>query len=373
MPERTADSYGHFAAIVSSSDDAIISKDLNGMVLSWNAAAERMFGYTAAEAIGRHISLIIPEDRLDEEAFVIGRITSGGSVDHYETIRRRKDGSPIEISLSISPIHAADGTIIGASKIARDITERKQLERVAQEASRTKDEFLATLSHELRTPLNTVMGYVQMLQNGSVPPDQQARALEIIRRNAIALGRLVDDVLDTSRIVTGKMQLDLQPCAVASIIDEAVASIQPAAQAKGIELRRTTDPGLVVLADTARLGQVLWNLLSNALKFTPGGGTISVSCREERGQAVIAVEDTGIGITATELPLIFQRFWQAPAGDTIRQGGLGLGLALARHLVELHGGSIGATSPGPALGTRVEVTLPLPTDAVARAATSSNP
>jgi PAS domain S-box-containing protein len=371
MPQRTSDFSGHFAAIVSSSDDAIVSKDLNGVVLSWNAAAERMFGYTAAEAIGRHISLIIPEDRLDEEAFVIGRIRAGGSVEHYETIRRRKDGSLIEISLSVSPIHAADGTIVGASKIARDITERKQLERTAQEASRAKDEFLATLSHELRTPLNAVMGYVQMLRNGSVPPDQQARALEIIGRNATTLGRLVDDVLDTSRIVTGKMRLDLQPCTVASIIDQAIASMQPAVDAKGLELRRDVDPDLVVNADTTRLGQVLWNLLSNAVKFTPPGGTISVSGKAEPGRAVIAVEDSGIGIAAAELPLIFQRFWQAPGGNSRNHGGLGLGLALARHFVELHGGRIGATSCGPNLGTRVEIELPLPSRTLVTAATSS--
>jgi PAS domain S-box-containing protein len=360
MPQRTSDFSGHFAAIVSSSDDAIISKDLHGVVLSWNAAAERMFGYTAAEAIGRHISLIIPADRLDEEAFVIGQIRAGRSVEHFETMRRRKDGSLIEISLTISPIHAPDGTIVGASKIARDITERKQLERTAQEASRAKDEFLATLSHELRTPLNTVMGYVQMLQNGSVPPDQQARALEIIGRNATALGRLVDDVLDTSRIVTGKMQLDLQPCNVASLIDQGIASIQPAMDARGLQLRRDVDPDLVVNADPTRLGQVLWNLLANAVKFTPPGGRISVSGKVDGSRALIAVEDTGIGMAPFELPLIFQRFWQAPAGESRNHGGLGLGLALARHFVELHGGRISATSPGPNLGTRVVVELPLP-------------
>jgi len=359
MPQRTADFSGHFAAIVSSSDDAIASKDLNGMILSWNAAAERMFGYTAAEAIGRHISLIIPKDRLDEETFVIGQIRSGAAVEHYETIRQRKDGSLIEISLSVSPIHDQDGRIVGASKIARDITERKQLERTATEASRAKDEFLATLSHELRTPLNTVMGYVQMLQKGSIPADEQPRALEIIGRNATALARLVNDVLDTSRIVTGKMQVDLQPCFVATIVDEAVASMLPAAQAKGVRLERDVDTTLVVQADAVRLGQVFWNLLSNAVKFTPAGGRISITAKVERGHALVAVEDTGIGIAASDLPLIFQRFWQAPPGAGRQFGGLGLGLALARHFVELHGGRIGATSAGPGQGTRIEIALPL--------------
>jgi PAS domain S-box-containing protein len=362
VPQRTADLAGHLAAIVSSSDDAIISKDLNGNVLSWNAAAERLFGYSAAEAIGRHITLIIPHDRLDEETFVIGQIRAGSSVQHYETIRRRKDGTFVEISLSVSPIHAADGTIVGASKIARDISERKQLERTAQEASRAKDEFLATLSHELRTPLNTVMGYIQMLQTGALPPDQHARALDIVGRNAIALRRLVDDVLDTSRIVTGKMQLELQPLPVGAIIDQAILSIQPAADTKELSIRRDVDPDLVVNADATRLGQVLWNLLANAVKFTPAGGAISVSASAERGHALIVVEDTGIGLSADDVPLIFQRFWQGTrgGGPGSVQGGLGLGLALARHFVELHGGRIGATSPGLGSGTRIQVELPLP-------------
>lgn len=369
MPQRTADFSGHFAAIVSSSDDAIVSKDLNGIILSWNAAAERMFGYTAAEAIGRHISLIIPKDRLDEETYVIGQIRSGGTVDHYETIRCRKDGSPIEISLTVSPIHGPDGTIVGASKIARDITERRQLERIAQDASRAKDEFLATLSHELRTPLNTVMGYVQMLRNGSVPPDQQVRALETIGRNAEALGRLVDDVLDTSRIVTGKMQLEMRPSVVGQLIDQAVASIQPAADAKRLSIRREVQPDLTLYADPTRLGQVLWNVLSNAVKFTPAGGSISITAKADRDQALIAVEDTGIGVAAEDLPRIFQRFWQVPS-QPIAHGGLGLGLALARHFVELHGGRIAATSAGAGLGTRVEIELPAGRPP---AATSSTP
>jgi PAS domain S-box-containing protein len=359
MPQQTADFSGHFAAIVSSSDDAIVSKDLNGVILSWNAAAERMFGYKAAEAIGRHITLIIPKDRLDEETYVIGQIRSGAAVEHYETIRQRKDGSLIEISLSVSPIHDRTGKIVGASKIARDITERKQLERTAAEASRAKDEFLATLSHELRTPLNTVMGYVQMLRQGSIAADEQPRVLEVINRNATMLARLVNDVLDTSRIVTGKMQVDLQPCRIETIVDEAVASMRPAAEAKGITLEQDVDPTLVVQCDAVRLGQVFWNLLSNAVKFTPAGGRVSITAREERDRAVVVVEDTGIGIAAGDLPLIFQRFWQAPPTGGRQFGGLGLGLALARHFVELHGGRIGATSDGPGRGTRIEIELPL--------------
>ena len=358
VPVQQGETAGHLAAIVSSSDDAIISKDLNGIILSWNGAAERMFGYTADEAIGQHITLIIPKDRTAEEEFVIGRIRSGGSVDHYETIRCRKDGSPIDISLSVSPIHASDGTIVGASKIARDITEHKRIQRIAEEASRAKDVFLATLSHELRTPLNTILGYIQMLQTRSVPMDQQPKALEVMERNARALARLVDDVLDTSRIVTGKMRLDLRPTELDVLIDQAVASIRPAAENKGLRLETRLDEGLVVQGDPDRLTQILWNLLSNALKFTPAGGSITVEAARRPGAVVIAVHDTGVGLAQAEIPLIFQRFWQGEAGELRGNGGLGLGLALARHFVELHGGKMSARSQGPALGSTFEIELP---------------
>jgi PAS domain S-box-containing protein len=350
---------GHLAAIVSSSDDAIISKDLNGIILSWNAAAERLFGYTADEAVGQHITLIIPKDRTGEETFVIGRIRAGLTVDHYETIRRRKDGSMVEISLSVSPIHNRDGLVVGASKIARDITEQKRNRRIAEEASRAKDEFLATLSHELRTPLNTIVGYIQMLRNRSVPADQQPRALEVMDRNAGALARLVDDVLDTSRIITGKMRVDLRPVDITTLIEQAVASIQPAANNKGVDVSTQLESKLVVMGDADRLSQVLWNLLSNAVKFTPSGGAIDVVATRRPESVVVSVTDTGAGLAQTDIPLIFQRFWQGETG--LRgHGGLGLGLALARHFIELHGGTISARSAGPSRGSTFEIELPAP-------------
>jgi PAS domain S-box-containing protein len=359
FPPQT-DAPGHLAAIVSSSDDAIISKTLEGIIVTWNGAAERLFGHTAAEAIGRHISLIIPDERLDEEAYVIGRIRAGLSVEHYETVRCRKDGSLVDISLTVSPIHGPDGTITGASKIARDITERRRLQRIVEEASRAKDTCLATLSHELRTPLNTVLGYVQMLKSGSMSPDQQARAIDVISRNASALARLVDDVLDTSRIVTGKMRIDLQPCDLAPLIEEAVASLRPAADSKDVRLETQIETGLSAQCDAGRLTQILWNLLSNAVKFTPAGGTVRVQATRGSRSAMIAVEDTGAGIRPEDLPLLFQRFWQGETTVTPASMGLGLGLALTRHLVELHGGTIRATSDGPGRGARIEVSLPLP-------------
>ena len=199
-------------AIVDSADDAIVSKDLNGIVRTWNRAAEQMFGYSAEEMIGRSITTIIPQDRLPEEEEVLRRIRAGQSVRHFETVRRRKDGSPVEISLTVSPIRSADGHIIGASKIARDITVQRRLARAAEEANRVKDEFLAMLSHELRTPLNAVLGYTRMLRTGQFSEDRQERAIDTIERNANLLSQLVSDVLDVSAIVTGKMQLKTAAC-----------------------------------------------------------------------------------------------------------------------------------------------------------------
>jgi two-component system CheB/CheR fusion protein len=359
MAVEQVESSGHLAAIIASSDDAIISKNLDGIILSWNGAAQRMFGYTAEEATGKHITLIIPKDRTAEEEFVIGRIRAGLSVDHYETIRQRKDGSLIEISLSVSPIHNAAGVIVGASKIARDITEQNRQRRIAEHASRAKDEFLATLSHELRTPLNTVLGYVQMLKNHSVPADQQPKTFEVIERNARALGRLVDDVLDTSRIVSGKMRVELRPCALAPILHEAVASIAPAAERKRLDLRTQVEEGLTVDADADRLRQILWNLLSNAVKFTPQGGRIVVAAHRDDAYVSVVVEDSGAGIAERDIPLIFQRFWQGDNSGARVHGGLGLGLALTRHLVELHGATIAVRSPGIGLGSTFEIQFPV--------------
>ena len=358
MLPAAPDASGHLAAIISSSDDAIVSKTLGGIVVTWNGAAERLFGYSADEAVGSHISLIIPKDRLAEENYVIGRIRAGLNVDHYENVRQRKDGTFVDISLTVSPIHAADGTIVGASKIARDIGEQKELQRIAEEASRAKDHFLATLSHELRTPLNTVLGYVQMLQKGSLPAEQQAKAFDVINRNATALGRLVDDVLDTSRITTGKMRVDLQFCELKRLVDEAGASIRPAAESKGLRLETIIEPGLASQCDTGRFGQVLWNLLSNAVKFTPPGGTVTVTAARHEANVSVVVEDTGAGIAASDLPYVFQRFWQGAGAGRHTTTGLGLGLALTRHLVELHGGTVSVTSDGAGRGARFEVILP---------------
>jgi PAS domain S-box-containing protein len=352
----------HLAAIVASSDDAIVSKDLNGIVQTWNNAAERMFGYTPDEIIGRPITTIIPLDRRAEEDLVLSRIRAGSSVDHFETIRQRKDGSLIEISVTVSPIRTVDGTIIGASKIARDITLQRQLARAAEDANRVKDEFLAMLSHELRTPLNAVLGYTRMLRTGHFGDDEERRgqAIDIIDRNAKVLAQLVSDVLDVSAIVTGKIRLKPVACDLVPVVAAALDVVRPSADAKGVTLRlRPPAAPLQVMCDTDRMQQVFWNLLSNAVKFTPRGGSVDVDVSNNREHAEVVVRDTGIGIRPDALPLVFQRFWQGEGTQTRQIGGLGLGLALARHFVELHGGTISADSRGEGQGATFEVKLPI--------------
>jgi PAS domain S-box-containing protein len=529
------------AAIVESSDDAIVGKDLNGIITSWNRAAERMFGYTADEAIGQSIRLIIPESHQHEENTILDRIRHGESVQHFETIRCRKDRSSVPISVTVSPIRDKAGTIIGASKIARDITERKHAEALAQRtqreaefvtrmvevlsgsldyeaklkalvelavptmadwaaldtvepdgrvrrlavahadpgrtelgieirrrhedpitpcdarqvirtgkgvllpevtddaivaaangddkrvaliralrltsclsvplttrqgtfaaltlataesgrqyraedlhfaedvasrmalmldlaraynalqrASGLKDEFLATLSHELRTPLNAILGYTRMLRAGMLTPDKLPRTFETIERNTTSLTKMVEDILDVSRVVSGKMRLNMQPVELPLVVHEAVATVMPAAEAKHIRLTTTADPQIgAVSGDPDRLRQVVWNLLSNAVKFTPKRGRIQVRLERVNSSVEIVVSDTGIGIQPNFLPHIFERFRQADSGAAREYAGLGLGLAIVRNLVELHGGTVYATSGGEGEGATFRVRLPL--------------
>ena len=348
------------AAIVASSDDAIVSKNLDGVIQTWNAAAERMFGYTADEAVGHHISLIIPDDRLSEEDHVLAQVRAGIGVAHYETVRRHKNGSFVEISLTVSPIRDDHERIVGASKIARDITEQNRLKRQAEEASRAKDEFLATLSHELRTPLNTVGGYIMMLRQRKLDEAQREKAFEVIARNADALTQLVSDLLDSSQVITGRIRMEFKPCDLSQLVRQALDNIRPAAEARQLRLEANLPPTFPYNGDPDRLLQILWNLLTNAVKFTPTGGRITATLEERPGIAHLTVKDTGVGIPEDALPRVFRRFWQgenSSAQDS--SGGLGLGLALVRHFVELHGGTIRAASAGPGLGSTFTIELPL--------------
>jgi PAS domain S-box-containing protein len=665
------------AAIVESADDAIISKTLEGVITSWNKGAERIFGYTAEEAVGRSVTMLIPPDHLDEEPAILARIRSGERIEHYETVRVRKDGSRLDISLTVSPIRTPGGRIVGASKVARDITEkrsaqralddsatrlnlamiaarlgdwswdietdvvtlsetaahifglesgetitweamrellheddrerarlaveeslaahgdydieyrvgraegswrwvlargrglydedgrllgmlgvvqditeRKQTEealreqtealatinelgrtisaeldlhrmvqavtdaateltgarfgsffynvlneegasytlytlsgvtheafahfpmpratdlfgptfrgegvvriddvkqdprygknspyygmpeghlpvvsylavpvvsrsgevlgglffgapevavfterhariveglaaqasvamdnarlyesaqraraeaerlyREAQESSRLKDEFLATVSHELRTPLTAILGWAHMLRTGQFDTDSARRAFETVERNARAQAQLIDDLLDVSRIVAGKLRIDVRPVDPNSFIEAAVEAVRPAAEAKGVRLQKVLDTGVVTVSgDPVRLQQIVWNLLSNAIKFTPRGGRVQVRLERVNSHVEVAVSDTGAGIPAGFLPHVFDRFRQADQKTTRQHGGMGLGLAIVRHLVELHGGTVKAESLGEGHGATFTVLLPV--------------
>jgi PAS domain S-box-containing protein len=540
--ERAERAVRRLAAIVESSDDAIISKDLNGIVTSWNIAAERMFGYTAAEMIGQSIRLLIPDDRQNEEDIVLAHVRSGAKVDHFDTIRRRKDGTQLPISLTVSPIRDDHGRIVGASKIARDITDRRQAEQEharllamaehhaatterlnevgaivagtldrhevvqavtdaatalttaafgaffynavdekgeaytlytiagvprdafskfpmprntkvfdptfrgtgvvrsdditrdpryghnppyhgmpaghlpvrsylavpvrhrsgdvlgglffghpeparfteqhehlvagiaswaaiglenaqlyvgVQEASRLKDEFLATLSHELRTPLNAILGYARMVKSGIVSPERTMKAVDTIERNATSLTQIVEDVLDVSRIIAGKMRLNIQPVELPRLIQAAVDAFAPASEAKGLRIDTILEGhSPAVSGDPERLQQVIWNLISNAVKFTGRGGTVRVTLEATDRELTLTVSDTGVGIEPSFLPHMFERFRQADGGTTRERGGLGLGLGIARQLVEMHGGTISAASAGVGQGATFTVRLP---------------
>lgn len=525
------------AAIVEWSDDAIVTKNLDSTITTWNRGAERIFGYTADEVVGRSIRLLIPDDLQDEEDTVLARIRAGEVVDHYETRRCRKDGVEIMVSLTVSPLVDGGGRIIGASKIARDITERVRLQAKAEEqarlaeqlgqvgsaitssldrgdvvqkvtdlatemtgaafgaffynvvdarsgeaftlyslsgapksafeqfphprataifaptfhgagivrlddvtadprygqsgpyfgmppkhlpvrsylavpvksaggtvlgglffghpsvgvftpkheqlaagiatwaavalensrlyneareADRLKDEFLAVLSHELRTPLNAILGYARLLRGGMITGEKAERGLETLERNATALTQIVDDVLDISRIVSGKIRLDVQAVELPLVLHNAVATVTPAADAKDVRLQLIADPKVgPVSGDPNRLQQVVWNLLSNAVKFTPKGGRVQVRLERVNSHVEIVVADTGVGISHDFLPHVFERFRQADSGTMRKTGGLGLGLSIVRNIVEMHGGSVTAASEGEGKGSTFRVKLPL--------------
>jgi len=545
------------AAIIESADDAIISKSLEGIITSWNQGAERIFGFTAEEVIGKPITIIIPPDHLDEEPNILARLRAGERIDHYETVRMRKDGERLNISLTVSPIKGPSGKIVGASKIARDITPRKHYERMlreqadalrtlnevgklisaeldlhktvqavtdaataltgakygsffynvlneegasymlhtlagaprelfedfpmpratdlfsptfrgqgvvriadvrndprhgknspyfgmpeghlpvtsylavpvvsrsgevlgglffahpdvdvfterdeivvtglaaqaavamdnarlyetakraraeaeraaeenerlyrqAEESSRLKEEFLATISHELRTPLSAILGWARMLRMGQLSEEHAAKALDTIERNARAQAQLVDDLLDVSRIVTGKLRMDVQPADPNAFIDAAVEAVRPAAEAKGVRVQKVIDTAAITIpGDPVRLQQVVWNLLSNAIKFTPRDGRVQIRSERVNSHLEIVVSDTGQGIAPDFLPHVFDRFRQADQKTSRQHGGMGLGLAIVRHLVEMHGGSVRAASEGEGKGATFTVMLPI--------------
>lgn len=335
------------ASIVKSSDDAIISKTLDGTITSWNASAERLFGYKAEEAIGQHISLVIPEERLGEEDEIKANISMGKSLDHYETVRQRKDGQFIDISITVSPILDASGKIIGASKIARDITDRKKSELALQELAHKKDEFLSNMSHELRTPLNVVIGLADILAASSPLTDRQKEFISTLKISADSLLALINDLLDFARLEQNAIEFENIEFDMKELIDKLYSLMNIRAKQKNLELRLHyhSDLKKTYIGDPLRLHQILVNIVNNAVKFTKQGW-VAIDIEDKGGAAsdrstlVIKVSDTGIGISADKQTTIFEKFSQADASITRKYGGSGLGLAISLALIEKMGGSI---------------------------------
>ena len=355
------------AAIVESSDDAIVRKSLDGTIQSWNAGAERLFGYTADEAIGRHISLVIPPDRIAEEDDIIASLKAGRRVDHFETERCHRSGRRIWVSLTISPIVDDAGHVVAASKIARDVTEKRRMEDSLRQlatdlsaADRQKNEFLATLSHELRNPLAPLGNMLEVLKRSDHDAHARALALETMERQWGHMVRLVDDLLDLNRITHNRLNLRKEPLDLNALVDQAVDATRPLANASGLAITLVPSATPIFLsADAVRLAQVFGNLLNNACKYTDRGGMITAVVEHAGDEAVFSVADTGAGIPADHLEGIFDMFAQVEASRERSQGGLGIGLTLVRRLVEMHGGSVHAYSGGPDQGSRFVVRLPI--------------
>jgi PAS domain S-box-containing protein len=387
--EQLKESEEIFRLLVQSVRDyAIFMLDPGGHIATWNDGAQRIKGYAPDEIIGKHFSQFYPEADVragkPERELMIAR--AEGSVED-EGWRIRKDGTRFWANVIITAVFDSRGELRGFTKVTRDMTERKRTEevqralleqrearlqaeeerrraessyRVAQEANRAKDEFLMTLSHELRTPMTAILGWSRLLP--TIPPDDQSfkDAVASISRSAQLQARLIDDVLDVSRIVSGKLRLAIEEIDVARLLNSAIEGVRPSADAKSISLATSFGPGLGTIAgDPTRLQQVIWNLLTNAVKFTPRGGSIRVLGRRTSSHLQISVEDTGEGIEPSFLPHVFEPFRQAENPSTRVHGGLGLGLSIVRYIAEAHGGTVAAESKGRGRGAVFTVTLPV--------------
>ncbi|WP_303831624.1 PAS domain-containing hybrid sensor histidine kinase/response regulator [Asticcacaulis taihuensis] len=352
----------YLAAIIESSDDAIVSKNLDGMITSWNPSAERIFGYSAEEAIGKHISLIIPQDMIDEEYAILGRVKAGERVDHFETIRRAKNGDLLNISLTVSPIRDGAGRIVGASKVARNITEQKRTIQALAEASKRKDEFLANMSHELRTPLNAIIGLTHLLSHTETLTPKGQQFLTMIGQSSDSLLALINDLLDFSKAEAGSFQFERVDFHLMELVERVVLMQESAVNEKGLTLsvEYTGDLHDRYVGDPLRIQQILTNLLANAVKFTEKGGIdLSVGLIHadlDRTRLVLKVSDTGIGIPSEKLPFVFDKFMQADASTARTHGGSGLGLSICQGLAQAMDGTISVIST-PGLGSTFTVDI----------------
>ncbi len=349
-------------------DYAICMLTPHGEIASWNAGAERLFLYKADEIIGRGFSSFYPagERDLDVPAEHL-RVAEERGKHGGECVRLRRGGAAFDAHVIVTAVRRGRGRALeGFSLVVRDITERKRLEenlrRRAEDlaaANRAKEDFLATLSHELRTPLNAMLGWTRLMRMGKLDAAAMTRALETVERNAHIQEQLIADILDVSRIVTGKLRLELRPMELAPIVEAAVDAVRPAATAKGIHLETDTNFQGTVLGDPDRLQQVVWNLVVNGIKFTSTGGHVSLRLARIGPSAVISVSDTGEGIAPELLPFIFDRFTQGDASVTRSHSGLGLGLSIVKHIVDLHGGKVQVHSNGRGTGATFSVHLPV--------------
>ena len=345
------------AALVDSSDDAIIGKTLDGIITSWNRAAQRIYGYTAEEMVGRSISQIIPPERIEEFNDIMRRLRQGDRIDHLDTVRVRKDGKRIDVSVTISPIRDAHGQLIGASTIARDITERKLAEEErrqllereqaahaeAQDAVRLRDQFLSIASHELKTPLTSLLGNAQILQRrvqreGGFA-ERNMRALNVIANQASRLNQMINTLLDISRIQTGQLTIERAPVDLCALVRRVVAEVQPALIQHTVEYQ-TAEEELIIAGDELRLEQVLQNFIQNAIKYSPDGGPVRVVMERRGRRACVSVIDRGIGIPESALPNLFQRFYRAANVEERHISGMGIGLYVVKEIVTLHGGDV---------------------------------
>jgi PAS domain S-box-containing protein len=374
--------------VMSSIGDAVITTDLERRVTLINPVAQEMVGWTEAEAEGRPLTevfrIINEETRQSSESPVLRVLREGSSVGlASNALLVARDERETPVDGSAAPIRDEHGNIIGVVLTFRDVAERKRIEKArerllvyeqearreadvarrrAEEASRAKDEFLATVSHELRTPLNHMLGWITMLRSGKLQSEKTQKAFDTIERNVRAQGRLIDDLLDVSRIISGKLLIEPSRIEIAKVVEAAAESIGPAAEKKGVNFKTTLAPEAgMVLGDPDRLQQAIWNLLTNAVKFTPEGGHVELRLTRVNSQIEIAVIDDGPGITPDFLPHVFDRFRQKDATSARQHGGLGLGLAIVRHLAELHGGSVRVESEGESRGTTFTITLPVAT------------
>jgi PAS domain S-box-containing protein len=349
---RAMEARSHLAAIVDSSDDAIIGQSPDGIIQSWNRGAERLYGYKAAEIVGKSLSVLVPDDHPEELPQIMERLRRGETIEHLETERIRKDGRRVDVSLTISPIVDAEGTIIGSSKIARDITARK-------EEDRRKSEFLALLAHELRNPLAPLRNGLQVIRLAGDDRQTVEQCRAVMERQLEHLVRLVDDLLDISRISRGKLQLQKERISLASIVEHSLDLCGQNVRGTDHELTvELPDGPLYVDADRTRISQAICNLLSNAAKYSDPGTPVRLSVRREGAEAVIRVRDQGVGIPADQLPRVFEMFMQLERTLERSQGGLGVGLTIVKRLAEMHGGGVEARSEGLGKGSEFIIRLP---------------